>query len=669
MGCRLGGILKPITIAVTLLFCCSIALAQAPNDPSKVKPIPPPGKELAAGDRAELEAGVAKLGKEIETLRKELAEKPDLLALLPDIQIYHNAVRYPLTYDELIDVKNARQALADADARLKQLRAGKPEWVNVTGPRGYVSRIDRSVQPYVLAVPEGYKPEDKRTKYRFDFWCHGRGEDLMELKFIRSKELAYKTHFVVNLYGRYCNANKFAGEIDLLETLEDVKRRYLVDENRLVDIGFSMGGAAAWQFAVHYTDLFAAVSPGAGFSESREFLRIKPEQLAEVPPWEKTLWRLYDCTDWAANLYNLPTIAYAGETDGQKQASDIMKRYMEEEGLKLERLIGPKTGHKYEAETRKQLDARLAEIVAKGRNPVPDKIRFTTWTLRYNRLFWLTVDGLGQHWERARVDGEVTATDAVELKTSNVTALTLNFPAAGSKFAPDAKVTVVIDGQKLEAITNKEKGLHAAFSKAGDKWMSIEEWDARKTRPVGKRHALQGPIDDAFLDAFLIVRPTGAPLNDKVGKWAAAECEHAIVHWQKQFRGEAQVKSADAVTEADIANHNLILFGDPSSNPLIAKIADRLPIRWGTESITAGNQTFGADKHVVAMIFPNPLNSGRYVVLNSGFTFREWDYLNNARQTPKLPDWALIDTNAPITPRAPGKVVTAGFFDEQWRLK
>ena len=68
------------------------ALAQAPNDPNKVKPIPPPGNELSAADRAELEAGVAKLGKEIDGLRTELAGKPELLSLLPDIQVYHNAV-------------------------------------------------------------------------------------------------------------------------------------------------------------------------------------------------------------------------------------------------------------------------------------------------------------------------------------------------------------------------------------------------------------------------------------------------------------------------------------------------------------------------------------------------------------------------------------------------
>ena len=62
------------------------------------------------------------------------------------------------------------------------------------------------------------------------------------------------------------------------------------------------------------------------------------------------------------------------------------------------------------------------------------------------------------------------------------------------------------------------------------------------------------------------------------------------------------------------------------------------------------------------LIYPNPLNPKHYVVLNSGFTFREYDYLNNARQVPKLPDYAVIDVRTPPSSRLPGKVVTAGFF-------
>src|SRR5262249_59338578 len=81
-----------------------------------------------------------------------------------------------------------------------------------------------------------------------------------------------------------------------------------------------------------------------------------------------------------------------------------------------------------------------------------------------------------------------------------------------------------------------------------------------------------------------------------------------------------------------------------------------------------GEKVYDRDKHVPVLIYPNPLNSKRYVVLNSGFTFREYDYLNNARQVPKLPDYAVIDVSSPPTSRLPGNVVTAGFFDEHWQL-
>jgi len=40
----------------------------------------------------------------------------------------------------------------------------------------------------------------------------------------------------------------------------------------------------------------------------------------------------------------------------------------------------------------------------------------------------------------------------------------------------------------------------------------------------------------------------------------------------------------------------------------------------------------------------------------------------NSLQTPKLPDWAIVDTTVPPDDKFPGKIVDAGFFDEQWRF-
>src|SRR5205807_7033415 len=131
------------------------------------------------------------LGKTIEELRGNLKGKPALLALLPDVQIFHKAVHDALKYDEIYTPNEpavAAKMLERGFERANQLRDGKPAWTTQTGlvPRGYISKIDGSVQPYGLVIPSSYKP-DYPHRYRLDFWCHGRGEKLSELAFLQQR--------------------------------------------------------------------------------------------------------------------------------------------------------------------------------------------------------------------------------------------------------------------------------------------------------------------------------------------------------------------------------------------------------------------------------------------------------------------------------------------------
>ncbi|CAA9410702.1 MAG: FIG01084283: hypothetical protein, partial [uncultured Phycisphaerae bacterium] len=461
-------------------------------------------------------------------------------------------------------------------------------------------------------------------------------------------------------YGRYCCANKLAGEIDLFEAWDAVKDQYPIDPARVSLTGFSMGGGAVWHLAAHYGEKWCVASPGAGFSESQRFLRLKEK--GEVPPWyESALYQLYNATDHPENFLNCHTIAYAGEKDGQKQAGDVMEEALAKVGLKLERFIGPNTEHKYEPETKKQIDARVEELTKQGKEAVPQRVWFTTYSLRYDSMQWVTVTGLERHWRKATVDAEVAGGAAINVKTSNVAALLLKFPTKNGPFAPDKAVTVNVDGQKVTFPTDSALVGMFALRKTDGKWGV----DSTQTG-LRKRHGLQGPIDDAFMDGFVVVKPSGAGLHDKTAGWAAGECDRAIDHWRKQFRGEARVKVPADVTDEDIARQNLVLFGDPRSNPLIARVLPKLPVEWTNDRLVVNGQSFAADRHVPVLIYPNPLNPRKYVVLNSGFTFREADALNNARQTPKLPDYAVVDVQTPPTKLGWGKLPKAGFFGERW---
>lgn len=664
---------------VLIYLCIAPLLADGPADniADKVRRIPKLGITLSDEDRRILTAGRDELGKEIDGLRVELKSKPALLDLLPDVQIFYNAVHYALKYDEFFkpaEITVARNMLARGMGRAKELRDGKPSWTSGTGlvVRGYVSKIDGSVQPYGLVVPASYRA-GTGMEHRLDLWFHGRGEELSELNFLDGRmkspgEFTPPHTFVLHPYGRYCNANHFAGEIDTLEALDHVQKHYSIDENRIVARGFSMGGAACWAYAVHYADRWAAAAPGAGFSETPDFLRVFQNESYNPPWYEKKLLHWYDCTDWAINLFHCPTVAYSGEKDKQKQAADVMAAAMEKEELTLKHVIGVGAGHSYTPAAKAEINRRIDAIAALGRDLPPADIRFTTWTLRYNRMHWVTVDAMEEHWERARVEAQIDGADAIKVKTLNVAALTLSLPPGQTLIpATTRKVIVDLDGQELIAgPVLSDRSWEAHFRKDDKGWSVVTSAD---DKGLHKRHGLQGPIDDAFMDRFLMVRPTGKPLNDIVGKWVAGEIAHATEHWRRQFRGEALVKDDKAINEADIAGSNLVLWGDPSSNAVLAKIADKLPIRWTNEGIIVGKRVLSEKDHVPVLIYPNPLNPKKYVVLNSGFTFREYDYLNNARQVPKLPDWAILDVTQPPTSRAPGRVVDAGFFGERWELK
>ena len=633
--------------------------------PPAVRPVPPPGVPIADDERAELKGKIEALGEEIESLGNELKNKPAMRDLLPDVQIFHKAADWAVRYNEFFNPKEAATAkklLEMGMERAKELRAGKPSWNSATGlvARGYLSKIDGSVQPYGMVIPEDWKA-DETTARRLDFWCHGRGETLSELSFI-SQRLTSKGEFtppgalVLHLYGRYCCANKFAGEVDLFEALENAKMHYKIDPNKVVIRGFSMGGGSTWQFGSHFGGYWAAVQPGAGFGETKEFMKLGTTPDKPLPPaWEQTLWKWYDSTGYVANLSNTTTVAYSGEIDGQREAANIMVRYAEKEGVTIEQVIGPKTAHKILPESKPEVDALVTAGVEKH-EATPKKVRFVTYTLVYPRMDWVEIAGMEKEWERAEVNAEIQG-DKIVAQTKNVSAVQFSLPN-GSAAPSSAEIkSWVIDGQTVAGPVIEAR-------KIDGKW---------RPQPISKAHevfvkepGMCGPIDHAFMSSFIFVHPTGKPLNEKVGQWTKAEFEHATGFWRKVFRGDAPVKEDSAITPQDIANSNLILWGDPSSNAVLAKILPKLPIRWTWNSLVFAGQNYDPTHMAPVMIFPNPLNPARYVVINSGPTMREQALLNNADQTPKLPDWAIVDLNTPPDGKWPGKILSAGFFDERW---
>jgi hypothetical protein len=180
-----------------------------------------------------------------------------------------------------------------------------------------------------------------------------------------------------------------------------------------------------------------------------------------------------------------------------------------------------------------------------------------------------------------------------------------------------------------------------------------------------KTHTLQGPIDDAFLDPFMLVRPTGVPWNADVNQQALRSLARFDRMWAKFFRGHPFVKDDKDVTAADLAKYHVVLFGDPGSNKWIAKMSGKLPVKWTKDTVTLNGQSFPSSENFPALIYPNPLNRAKYVVLNTGLTIVDRDY-NGDYGLPRWGDYAIVKAKADS--EVPD-VQTAGLFDENWQFQ
>ncbi len=572
-------------------------------------------------EREQITSKLAQLTRALDELRAKHTGD----ARLADIEIYHKAAAWALRFEEEFFtpayVSNAIQAL---DHGLARAADAAFSWESRKGRivRGYRSRVDGSVQPYGLIVPDSY---DGSKPVRLDVVLHGRGTQLTEVSFIAAHESdkpVMQDYITLEVYGRGNNAYRWAGETDVFEAIDSVKARYKIDEKKIVLRGFSMGGAGAWHIGLHFPDRWAAVEAGAGFTETKKYAKLGP-----LVGYQDAMLRIYDAVEYAANAQMVPMVGYGGEIDPQLQASMNIRARLVAENVEPPRilfLVGPGTAHKWEPGALAQSNQFIDAVLAKPRQE-PDHIHFVTYTTAYHQCYWLSVESVEKQYQRTEVDAE-RAGDEIRVTTRNVSRLAIQ--GAGH---------AVIDGQRIELAN------FGLLMKTADGWRRAGK-EGRYKKP-----GLQGPVDDAFKDAFLVVRPTGKPADKVAGQYVAATMEQFCQEWAKYMRGEVRIKDDKQVTDEDIERYHLILFGDLQSNRLTKRIAPMLMRSWPLPPL------------VPVLIGPNPLNGAHYVVFNSGHTFHEDEFKgSNALLYPRLGDYAVINP-------AVRQVVRGGMFDTEWR--
>jgi pimeloyl-ACP methyl ester carboxylesterase len=636
--------------------------------------------KVAAGDTVPPPAPVTPTAVQLQEIQGKLAEFKAAIQALKDAKtdddlvvdaeaygwVVENVVRVPGGFINAGAIGRCTSVLNDGMRRIGEIKAGTAAWPHNKGRvnRAYRSAVDGTAQPYHISIPASYDPAKPMPLY---VYLHGRSHDTPDLglTWVGGNDDAGSgrgaggsgSYIRVEAFGRGNNSFRWAGETDVLEVIASVRKRYNIDPDRILLAGFSMGGAGSWQIGLHNPDLFCGLEVDAGVIGNRL-------NLDDLTPSQRAANSTYGILiDHALNVFNVPLVGYAGANDAQLASSTSIRTQLGREGFTIPRtaqyqftghdidaifLANPGQGHSHATgETARVINEFNAANFKRGR-VVPDHIRFVTYTTRYNRDYWIAVDGLKKQFARASVDAERDPAKATyTIKTNNISRLMLSDTSAARNVSIDGDALSVEPADSLLLVRN------------GDHWQAAGS-DA--STGLRKQHNLQGPINDAFFDAFLCVAPTGQANNDLAEAQGKQELDRFSKMFARDFCGETRTVDDTAVTAEDIANNNLVLFGDPGSNQLLRRIADQLPIRWTKDSIVVGGKTYSAADHVPVLIYPNPLNSKHYVVINAGLSTQ------GSRGPAGYGDYAVLK----VTKQADGllatEVANEGVFDESWQL-
>ena len=239
------------------------------------------GYKPTDAERAKIAQETVKLARALEGLRRKVGDGAGGRDAIADVEVCFKAGYWVIRLDEFREAKDVARTLKVLERGLEradQLSKNQAPWAEAVGGvvRGYVSKVDGSVQPYAVIVPPGQGGDDR---LRLDVVLHGRDAKLTEALFFDTHDgkpaPVGQPGLVLHVLGRGNNAYRWAGEADVYPAIDAVKRNYRVDHNRIVLRGFSMGGAGAWHLGLHDPSRWSSVEAGAGFTETIQYAKLR----------------------------------------------------------------------------------------------------------------------------------------------------------------------------------------------------------------------------------------------------------------------------------------------------------------------------------------------------------------------------------------------------------
>ncbi|MEO0205578.1 MAG: prolyl oligopeptidase family serine peptidase, partial [candidate division WOR-3 bacterium] len=632
-----------------------------------------------------------------------------------DIQKTERAVQQimPLSVIKIPVALESKHKIAKEDSTLVKIRiynddyeAGDYAWIKIRKPiepyaKTFVSNIDKSCQYYAVLPPNNHHPE---STYALIMSCHGASVDARnQIKCYSPKDWAYVV--APTNRRRYGFDWQDWGRLDFLEVLEDVKKNFRINEDRVYLTGHSMGGHGVWHIGLSHPDLFAAIAPSAGWTNfqlyfpwflQRSEIFAEPEQIK----FRDMVLREDNAPVFLENALNLPVyILHGGADDNVPPIQGrMMSQYLKELGYDFVYNEVEGKGHWWDIDSTPGVDCvDLKEMMEflkdKKRNPYPESIVFKTSDIGHsNKAYWIKIDELEEICQDGKIVASFDTTKLYEMfiggwckcirfsiRTENIRAFTILLKRF--RFMPDSNWCYYfffnINGAEIQCknITQNE----VTFAKTGSGFKMIKE----DNKGLKKAADLYGPIKQAYFSPFVLVYGTIGDSVDTENNLHQARLQ--AYTWWIRANGFCEIIPDTEVTEKHIKNFNLILFGNSQTNSIIRKINKKLPINFTNDydaikdiikniglredCIVIKDKVLRHNDLCLMEIYPNPLNPKKFVLLYSATTKKAQKYLGlfpGIYSGSGMPDFLIWDKSAVRYGWA--GVVGAGFFDKNWQI-
>lgn len=520
------------------------------------------------------------------------------------------------------------------------------------GPQdlSFFSSVDDADQPYSVYIPENF---DEQKAYPLVVFLHGAWSNhrlgmrrlfgvgnSQGYDFIKPGAVAFENDVEATRYwppfrpvdyiaaaplARGTAGYQGVPEQDVYDMIDDLKSRFLIDEDRVYLTGLSMGGGGTLWLGLTRPDVWAAIAP-----------------VCPAPP-DGTM-------ELAGNAANLPVHLFIGDKDFLYETASEWKAKLETSAQRLDYVEYPGVGHNSWEWAYK--DGFIFDWFSQfKRDLFPEKVSFTTKLFKYNKAYWVTIDDMVPG-ETASIGAKFTGPNAVTVSTEGVHAFTLKLDGH-QQFSAGKKLTVTVNGKSF-SIRSADA---ASFMLKGTAWVN-----SRFTPGLtAKQKGAEGPLYAAVTDSHVYVYGTAD--NPPADVLAARRLQATSAADWTGMGGRIMVFPrviADRdVRSSDYVRSNLILFGTRETNSVIEKFADQLPMHLDPQAVNYG------------LVYIYPMNR-HYLLINSGLPW--W---TPPKKQAGQGGYAFSGTNVEalksmgdylLFRESPDEVIGQGRFDNNWIL-